>query len=156
MIKILSIILLCLLVFNAYTQKVSTRVIPEYSKKVYNMEYTTKEKMKHVDFHPLNNMILNDLNKKINFIYSETLKSHLNDLDEKFSIQIDFTTKGELLSVSMIIKDRQSNMISDRQFELFSNKIKSSIRIADYFNLLNYTIENRYSSVVLFVKQKNK
>lgn len=154
-----SIILFFGITFCTNAQKVVTEFHQEYNLKVYRIEYITIENkgMRYIDIPPFSYNDLMEQNKKVDAIFRKTLGKYVCSLKNRLGVNINISTKGDILDISLSVKNELAANISNESFEIFANEVKNNLIISDFLDLKKVSKKEGYFTIAFFVdKEKNK
>ena len=147
------IVLFCSITFCMNAQKVVTELHQEYNLKVYRLEYITieNEGMKYIEIPPFSYKDLMEQNKKINAIFRKTLGKYICGLKNRLGVNINISTKGDILNISLSVKKELASNISNESFEIFANEVKNHLIISDFLDLKKVSKKEGYCTIAFFV-----
>lgn len=155
---ILLMVLFCGITFCTNAQKVVTEIHQEYNLKVYRLEYITIENrsMKYIEIPPFSYKDLMEQNKKIDAIFKKTLGKHVCGLNNRLGVNMDISTKGDILNISLSVKKEFAVNIAEDSFERFATEVKNNITVSDFLDLKRVSKKDGYCTFSFFVGDSKK
>lgn len=155
---ILFIVLFCGITFCTNAQNVVTELHQEYNLKVYRLEYITIEyrSMKYIEIPPFSYEDLMEQNKKIDAVFKKTLGKHVHGLNNRLGVNMDISTKGDILNISLSVKKEFAVNIDEDSFERFATEVKNSITVSDFLDLKRVSNKEGYCTFSFLVGDSMK
>lgn len=147
--NVLLTILFCLTISVSYAQKVE--VSNHYTQRYYTVEYRSVIGMKPIQLSFLRNTSRVDFVAQVDTIFSRIM----GDSIDKAVVQMSISSKGEILSIAIGVREEISYLVTEDMVKSFVNEARSNIVFSDYFDFQNVSVEG-YSTYGIPVGKARK
>lgn len=147
--NILLTILFCLTILVSYAQKVE--VSNHYTQSYYTVEYRSVIGMKPIQLSFFRNTSRVDFVAQVDTIFSRIM----GDSIDKAVVQMSISSKGEILSIAIGVREEISYLVTEDMVKSFVNEARSNIVFSDYFDFQNVSVEG-YSTYGIPVGKARK
>ena len=147
--NVLLTILFCLTISVSYAQKVE--VSNHYTQRYYTVEYRSVIGMKPIQLSFLRNTSRGDFVAQVDTIFSRIM----GDSIDKAVVQMSISSKGEILSIAIGVREEISYLVTEDMVKSFVNEARSNIVFSDYIDFQNVSVEG-YSTYGIPVGKARK